>query len=326
MLYPKISIVTPNYNCSEFLEETLKSVIDQKYPNLEYIVIDGGSTDDSINIIKKYEKHLTYWISEPDKGHGNALNKGFAKTTGEIMAWINSDDIYYPYTFKTVAEIFNKFKDINWIQGKNSRIDKLGRLEDVHFSFINIFSYLLNDYKWIQQESVFWRRNLWDEAGGYIDEKIKLMVDGELWTRFFLFDDIWHLDLVIGGFRRHNHNRSNLNIECVNEEMIEVINKMKSLLSPELLSSFNELLEFLDVVQKSKEIEQLRSKWKILKLLPHFLYTRILNYVISEKKDQLYIKNNIHNLKYDSYNYKLINSMNNNWTKGIRKFKSFDLF
>ena len=147
-VFPKISIVTPSFNQAQFLEETILSVINQNYPNLEYIIIDGGSTDGSVDIIKKYEKHLTYWVSEPDNGHGHALNKGFSTTTGEIMAWINSDDKYYPSTFATVAEIFNKFSDINWIHGKNSRIDKSVRLEDV-LAFINIYSYLLYDYKWI---------------------------------------------------------------------------------------------------------------------------------------------------------------------------------
>ncbi len=118
-----------------------------------------------------------------------------------------------PYTFNTVAEIFNNFSDINWIQGKNSWIDKSGRLLDVRFSLINIYSYLLNDYKWIQQESVFWRRSLWEKTGSFISEKIDLMVDGELWTRFFLSDDIWHLDLVIGGFRSHDKNRSHIHLK-----------------------------------------------------------------------------------------------------------------
>src|SRR5262245_25856999 len=96
----KISIVTPSFNQARFVEQTLKSVLDQNYPALEYIVIDGGSSDGSREIIEKYRPRLSYFVSEPDRGHGHALNKGFAKTTGEIMAWINSDDMYLPWTFK----------------------------------------------------------------------------------------------------------------------------------------------------------------------------------------------------------------------------------
>jgi len=315
MNYPKISIVTPSFNQAQFLEETILSVITQNYPNLEYIIIDGGSTDGSVDIIKKYEKYLTYWVSEPDKGHGNALNKGFAKTTGEIMAWINSDDKYYPNTFTTVAEIFNKFSDINWIQGKNSRIDKSGRLQDVHFSLINIYSYLLYDYKWIQQESVFWRRSLWDKSGAFINEKMELMVDGELWTRFFLSDDIWHLDLVIGGFRSHDKNRARSNIETVYKEMDEVINVMKTKLSPDLISSFNILQEYLNLLKISKRNEVTVYKRKALKILPHFLYTRFIRYLISKKKI-------LFNFEHENYDYKLLYFVDDCWIKNTQKLKN----
>ena len=94
MNYPKISIVTPSFNHAQFLEETILSVISQNYPDLEYIIIDGGSTDGSVEIIKKYEQYLTYWISEPDNGQSDALNKGFTRATGDIYGWLNSDDLY----------------------------------------------------------------------------------------------------------------------------------------------------------------------------------------------------------------------------------------
>ena len=115
--WPRISIVTPSYNQGQFIEETIRSVLQQGYPNLEYIIIDGGSTDNSVEIIKKYEEYLTYWVSEPDDGQYDAINKGFSRATGEIMAWLNSDDMYVPWTFKTVAEIFDKFEFVNWITG-----------------------------------------------------------------------------------------------------------------------------------------------------------------------------------------------------------------
>src|SRR5579859_3708649 len=101
---PRISIVTPSFNQRAFLEETIRSVLDQRYPNLEYVIIDGGSTDGSVDIIRKYERHLAFWVSEPDGGQYDAINKGFAHTTGELLGWLNADDKYLPWSFSTLAD------------------------------------------------------------------------------------------------------------------------------------------------------------------------------------------------------------------------------
>lgn len=155
MNYPKLSIVTPNFNGGEYLEATIKSVLSQNYPNLEYIIIDGGSTDESVAIIKKYESQLAFWVSEPDKGLYDAIQKGFDKSTGEIMAWINSDDLYHPKAFFTVAEIF-KFDEVKWLQGIPTTFDELGRTVAVsEFKRWSKLDYYLGNFEWIQQESVF---------------------------------------------------------------------------------------------------------------------------------------------------------------------------
>src|SRR4051812_42913167 len=107
-LFPKISIVTPSFNQGQYIEQTILSIINQGYPNLEYIIIDGGSTDNTFDIIKKYEKHITYWVSEADDGQSNALNKGLAKCTGDIFNWINSDDYLEQGTLFLIADIFNQ--------------------------------------------------------------------------------------------------------------------------------------------------------------------------------------------------------------------------
>jgi glycosyltransferase involved in cell wall biosynthesis len=105
-MLPKISIITPSYNQGHFIEETITSVLDQGYPNLEYIIMDGGSKDNTVEVIKKYEKHITYWVSERDKGQSDAINKGFARATGDVINWLNSDDYYAKGTLQKVGEVF----------------------------------------------------------------------------------------------------------------------------------------------------------------------------------------------------------------------------
>jgi glycosyltransferase involved in cell wall biosynthesis len=126
--YPKISIITPSYNQGQFIEQTILSVIGQNYPNLEYIIIDGGSTDNSVEIIKKYEKYLAYWVSEKNEGHYHALQKGFEKSSGEIMGWVNSDDKLHTNSLFSLGQIFADFEQINWLQGFPNVIDENDRI------------------------------------------------------------------------------------------------------------------------------------------------------------------------------------------------------
>jgi glycosyltransferase involved in cell wall biosynthesis len=202
-----ISIVTPCLNQAQFVEETIKSVLDQGYPRLEYVVVDGGSSDGSVDIIEKYRSKLHSFVSEPDRGHADALNKGFGRTSGEIMAWLNGDDKYVPWTLQTVSEVFEQFPDVNWIVGINSWWNDRGAMIYTAVTLNNIFDYLSGKYFGIQQESVFWRRRLWERAGGYVSEECRLMPDTELWTRFYPLDDLWHVSCVLGGFRVHPENR-----------------------------------------------------------------------------------------------------------------------
>ena len=125
-LWPKISIVTPSFNQVQFLEETIRSVLLQGYPNLEYIIIDGGSTDGSIDIIKKYSRWLRYWVSEPDSGQSNAINKGFAKASGEIFGYLNSDDLYEPNALKIISSYFMNNSACNLLAGECTVFDDHG--------------------------------------------------------------------------------------------------------------------------------------------------------------------------------------------------------
>lgn len=224
--WPKISIVTPNYNYARYLEATIRSVLIQGYPNLEYIVIDGGSTDGSADIIKKYEPWLAYWHTRKDRGHADAINSGMNRSTGEIMAWLNSDDMYMPWTFRTVAEIFSSLPEAHWLVGHNSWWDGEGRHIASKPVYKNVYNFLLRDFGWIQQESVFWRRGLWEKAGGAMNEDYRLLMDGELWCRFFALDTLWHADPVLAGFRHHFKNRSQLNWSGTISDMERAITRL----------------------------------------------------------------------------------------------------
>lgn len=200
----KISIVTPNYNGGAYLEETILSVLEQGYPNLEYIVIDGGSTDNSVEIIRKYEKYLAYWVSEKDNGMYDAIQKGFEKSTGDIMAWLNSDDMYHRKALFAVNKLFQALPEVEWIQGLATKYNLQGDIIYTHlprrWSKYDYFVRTEKD-KWIQQESTFWRRSLWEKAGSYVDRRLQLAGDFELWMRFFEHAYLYSALVLVGGFR-----------------------------------------------------------------------------------------------------------------------------
>lgn len=216
---PTISIVTPSYNQAQFLEETLQSVLMQGYPKLEYVVVDGGSSDGSVEVIQRYENRLSHWVSEPDNGQYEAINKGFAHTTGEVMGWLNSDDKYTPWTLSVVGEIFASFPNIEWITsvhpiswnqyGQAVAVDFTGGFSQPSFlrggNFPAQGSY---GRRWIQQESTFWRRSLWNRAGGRLDTSLDVAADFELWARFFDHAELVGVAALLGGFRSHGTQKS----------------------------------------------------------------------------------------------------------------------
>ncbi|MCU7519720.1 MAG: glycosyltransferase [Ignavibacteria bacterium] len=218
----KITVITPSYNQDKFLEECIDSVLTQNYPDLEYIIMDGGSTDNSVNIIKKYEKHLHYWQSKPDGGQYNALNEGFRHSSGEIMTWLNSDDKFYDEALKIVSGVFSRRTDIEWLMGRPN-----GFAADGSEAWISDYppkwsraKYLLKVYQdpYIQQEGTFWRRKLWDKAGSYISTQYRLAGDLELWTRFFRSAQLHTVDALLAGFRHHSGQKTARDILTYNRE------------------------------------------------------------------------------------------------------------
>ncbi len=277
MYYPKITIVTPNFNGELYLEQTIKSVLSQNYPNLEYIIIDGGSTDNSVEIIKKFENQLAYWISEPDNGLYDAVQKGFEKSTGEIMAWINSDDLYHNKAFFTVAEIFN-FHEVNWLQGIPTVFDEMGRT--VFIDSIKRWSkldYYTGNFEWIQQESVFWRRSLWESAGSKLVVEMKYAGDLELWLRFFRYEKLYVTRALLGGFRQRSGGQ--LSIDFLDQYMVEARNKIKEEIEYNIPVEEKKLLKSL----KKYDNAMKKIRFTILKIiLNKFFYSKII------KKRQFY--------------------------------------
>lgn len=223
---PKISIVTPNYNYAATLERTLCSVLHQNYPNLEYIVIDGGSTDASLEIIECYTNQLTYWKSQPDGGQYAAINKGFAKASGEIFAWLNSDDIFLPWTLHVVAEIFTQFPEIDWITGRpcqiqNGVLREVGSARPYPQEFLQAGLFRGDVLGWVQQESTFWRRSLWEKAGP-LREDLHYAADFELWTRFAQHTQLVTTPCILGGFWEHRQNRGKNNLKAYFNEIEQV--------------------------------------------------------------------------------------------------------
>ncbi len=200
---PRISVVTPSFEQAEYLEATLRSVVSQVYPGLEYVVVDGGSSDGSVDIIRAHESHLASWSSDPDDGHADAVNKGFARTSGEVMCWINSSDLQYPWTLATVGQIFAELPDVQWIMGIPTLIGDRDDPRSVRAGYCNAYDILAGNYRSIQQESVFWRRGLWERAGGRLNTRFKRAADFDLWLRFFRLAPLHHVETVLGGFRVH---------------------------------------------------------------------------------------------------------------------------
>ena len=181
----KISVIMPSYNQGKYLEKAILSVLDQNYTDLEFIIMDGGSSDDSVEIIKKYQDRISYWQSQPDNGQSAAINAGMEKATGEICCWLNSDDYYLPNTLNKISQFFMEHKDTKWlITSGEVRTIKNKTLETIKAKQVTYEGLVSNwGENWVHQPSVFWKKTLWDDVQG-LDESLDLVMDYELWLKF----------------------------------------------------------------------------------------------------------------------------------------------
>jgi len=208
---PKISVITPSYNQGEFIEETILSIINQNYPNLEYIIIDGGSSDRSTEIIQRYESYLSFWVSEKDRGQSHAINKGFMKATGDIICWINSDDILMPNALQKVAEFFNSNEDVDFLNGHLLIIDKHSKIISNYFILNQKDFYARSGIYYVAQQSMFWRRKLFDQIG-FLKEDFHALMDREFLIRILRRNKkIGQLNEILAGIRKHEATKTALN-------------------------------------------------------------------------------------------------------------------
>jgi len=223
--WPKISIVTPSYNQAEFLERTILSVLNQNYPNLEYIIIDGGSTDGSVEIIKKYEKYLTYWVSEKDQGMYDAINKGLKIASGEILAYINSDDLYMSDTFHSVIEYFQKNPETVLIYSDCVFIDEDGNyMYTYRFLPFKLYRYGAISWSSIAQPTTFWR-NIIHKSGIYFDESFRMVGDFDFYLRVGQQFQIDYVRKNFAMFRLHKRSQTARYRELNNAELLRMRKK-----------------------------------------------------------------------------------------------------
>jgi glycosyltransferase involved in cell wall biosynthesis len=222
--WPRITLVTSVYNGEHYLEETILSVLQQRYPNLEYIIVDGGSTDHTAEIIKRYEEHLASWFSTSNEGLYASLNMGFARSSGEIMGWLNASDKLHTNGLFAVGSVFAAFPDVQWITGRPTVFNDQGmtvKVQDLpHWSRPR---FLAGANKHIQQESTFWRRGLWQRSGGCLSTSCRAAGDFELWVRFFRYARLYSVDALIAGWRFHPNSLSHANLDQYNQRCDTIV-------------------------------------------------------------------------------------------------------
>ena len=208
--WPRVSIVTPSYNQGQFIEETIRSVLLQGYPDLEYIIIDGGSGDGTVDIIRKYEDKLAYWFTGPDKGQAHAINKGFKRATGEIFGWINSDDYYYPGVFPVIARAFVEHPEIALIHGYEHHVDRNGHvIQEVFPALKDARAVTFYVGKPLLQLTCFWRSEAHRDIGG-LNEAFLCHMDYEFLLRLSYQYRSMYVSLCVGAFRRYHEQKSQL--------------------------------------------------------------------------------------------------------------------
>ncbi len=218
---PLVSIVTPSYNQAAYLEAAMNSVFEQSYSNVEYLVIDGGSTDGSLELIKKHSARLAKWVSEPDRGQTDAINKGFASATGKYMSWLNADDRLLPTAVSEAAKFLEAHPEVGMVYGDADYIDSDGCLVGRFPAAQTDYNALRRGYVHIPQQAAFWRRDLWEHVGP-LDPGFVFAMDYDLWVRLAKISPLKYLSRTWAQFRLHHESKTLQNDQRAWDEMLKV--------------------------------------------------------------------------------------------------------
>lgn len=218
---PLVSVVTPSFNQAGFLEETICSVLAQDYPNLEYYIIDGGSSDGSLEIIKKYAHRLAGWVSEPDRGQTDAINKGFTRARGNILAWLNSDDRYHPGAVREAVTFMEENPQIGMVYGDANLVDETGKIIGKFPAAQTDYQRLRRGYVHIPQQSAFFRADLWKTVGP-LDPTFYFAMDYDLWVRLAKYAPLVYHPRLWADFRLHGSGKTSISDDRCWPEMLRV--------------------------------------------------------------------------------------------------------
>lgn len=230
-----VSIVTPSFNQVRYLEATIESVLSQDYPRIEYIVIDGGSSDGSVEIIRKYESHLAYWVSEKDKGQADAINKGLARAKGDILAWLNSDDYYLPNAISNAVKVFEGIPGLVMAYGDMLAVDEQGQTIN-HLKYRQLSLEDLLCFQILGQPAVFFRREAFEKTGR-LDPTFHFLLDHHLWLRIAQEGKILHVPQTWAAARYHAEAKNRAKAADFGREAFRILDWVK--MQPELTSAFS---------------------------------------------------------------------------------------
>lgn len=315
MAYPKISIITPSFNQAQYLEETILSVLNQNYPNIEYIIIDGGSTDGSVEIIKKYERHLSYWCSEKDLGQTDAINKGIQIAKGEIINWLNSDDYYEPQALHHIAAAFLRHPAAQVISGKGRIFEHASGITRHHSRGADIYESNLNkSIGWarMDQPETFFKTSILKSLLP-LNITLQYMMDRELWIKYLLHYGlcfVYPTDAVLVNFRLHPESKTVKHMAEFNTERDSI---------------FFSLAEQTGLVKEKKLIATFSRINRAYKFnFPEHIhedvnFKSILQYFLLLRGDELYAQSQHHAARhfFDNIEHKYLSPADSQYLKGL---------